>query len=338
MSDSAVSPLHFLPPPGHRVRGLALALLWLAPFCFGALAVGLGQDANWDLRNYHWYNAYALLNGRYTTDLLASQTPFFYNPTLDVPFYLLATHVPAVVAGFVLGTVQGLNFVLLFMLGYASLIVPNVRHKVMVCAVLAALGLLGGGGIAQLGTVFYDNVTSLGIFTAALLVLKFYPRLLAATDLRAAGLAVLCGVPAGLMMGLKLPSVIFCVGFCFALLFIAAPLRRRILLCGGFGVGVLLGVGISLGHWAWFLQTHFGSPLFPYFNDHFKSPLAPLTSARDTQFVPTGPDRWLFPFVFAAHPTRVGKSVARFAAADFICTAAGGGVVATGVWSQCCAR
>src|SRR6204780_2772309 len=104
-----------LPPKGHRARGLALALMMVAPFAFGALALALGQDANWDLRNYHWYNAYAILNGRYAIDILPSQTPWFYNPALDVPFYLLATHVPAMVTGFVLGCAQGLNFPLLFM-------------------------------------------------------------------------------------------------------------------------------------------------------------------------------------------------------------------------------
>src|ERR1700679_1718692 len=112
--------IRFLPPSNHPARLVAQALLALAPVFFGMLALLLGQDANWDLRNYHWYNAYALLNGRYGFDLLPSQTPYFYNPILDVPFYLLATHVPAMVAGFVLGCVQGLNFPLLFMLAHST--------------------------------------------------------------------------------------------------------------------------------------------------------------------------------------------------------------------------
>ncbi len=91
--------VHSLPPKGHRGRGLALAFLIAVPFIFGALAVGMGQDANWDLRNYHFYNAYAFLTGRFGRDLLPSQTPYFYNPLLDVPFYLLATHLPARVVG-----------------------------------------------------------------------------------------------------------------------------------------------------------------------------------------------------------------------------------------------
>jgi hypothetical protein len=301
--------IHILPPRGTKAYRIALPILMLAPLAFGVLAQFLGQDANWDLRNYHWYNAYAFVNGRDTFDLLPSQTPFFYNPLLDVPFYLLASHVPARLAAFVLGAVQGLNFVLLFFLAHAALIVPNPRQKVAVCAGLAALGMLGGGGIAQIGTTFYDNMTSLGIFVSAVLVVRNWDRLFTPqASLKAALLAVLCGFPAGLMMGLKLPSVIFCVGLCAALLLVAGPFKRRVLIGFAFGIGVLLGVAVSLGYWSWFLQTHYGSPLFPYFNELFKSPLAPLTSARDTQFTPrTWSDALTFPFIFAESPFRTGE-------------------------------
>ena len=170
-------PPHFLPPKGQRTRSLALALLGLAPFAFGLLALFLGQDANWDLRNYHYYNAYAFLNNRYAMDLLPSQTPTFYNPLLDVPFFLLATHASAKLAGFALGFVQGLNFILLFGIAHAALIVPNPRHKTIVCAALATLGMLGGGGIAQIGTTFGDNIVSLGVFLSAALVSQSVPSL-----------------------------------------------------------------------------------------------------------------------------------------------------------------
>jgi len=305
---SHLKPIHFLPTSPHRVRLLALALLALAPFAFGLLVLTLGQDANWDLRNYHWYNAYSFLNGRFGFDFLPSQTPAFYNPALDVPFYLLATHVPARVAGFVLGFIQGLNFILLFMLAHASLIIHNPRQKAIICAFLSTLGMLGGGGIAMLGTVFYDNVTSLGLFASALLVLRYFDRLTNAPWHRAFTLAVLFGVPSGLMMGLKLPSVIFCLGLCFGLLSVGGAFQRRVMVSFAFGVGVLIGVTITLGPWAWFLQTHFGNPFFPYFNNIFHSSLAPLASARDIQFVPQSfKDFIFFPFIFADSPYRVGE-------------------------------
>ncbi len=298
----------FLPPKKHKARSLATFLLALAPFLFGLLALYLGQDANWDFRNYHWYNAYALLNGRYDIDLLPAQTPSFYNPALDVPFFLLASHVPAKVAGFILGSVQGLNFVLIFMLAHATLRIPNFRQKVLACAGLAALGMMGGGGIAQIGTSFYDNITSLGLFASALLVLRFWQSMQSATPRKALFLALLCGFPAGLMMGLKLPFVVFSIGLCGAILFVSGPLGRRVWIAFGFGLGVLLGLTVSLGPWAWFLYETYENPLFPYFNNFFGSPLAPETSARDVQFIPwTWSDRLFFPFIFTKYPTRVGE-------------------------------
>lgn len=288
---------------------MALLLLLIVPFLFGFLALYLGQDANWDLRNYHWYNAYAFLNNRYDIDLLPSQIPSFYNPALDVPFYLLATHVPAPIAGFILGTIQGLNFILIFMLCHATLIISNPKQKVWVCAGLAALGMLGGGGIAQIGTTFYDNITSLGLFSSALMVIHFFPRMITTKSWKESLLlALLCGIPAGLMMGLKLPFVIFCVALCGAFLLVTGPWLKRFWLAFGFGLGVLLGLGVALGPWSWHLYTHFGSPLFPYFNNFFQSPMTITESMRDVQFIPQSwSDRILFPFIFTAVPWRVGE-------------------------------
>jgi len=309
MQPQQPPPLLLLPPRDERgARGLALVLLLLAPFLIGAVALFLGQDSNWDLRNYHWYNAYAFLNQRGGIDLLPSQTPYFYNPALDVPFFLLGTHATAKIAGFALAAFQGLNVVLLFMLCHATLIIPGARRKVAACFALAGLGMLGGGGIAQIGTTFYDNVTSLGLFASSLALVRLYPRLMEARWTLALGLAFLCGIPAGAMMGLKLPFVIFCVGLCGALLFAAGGPKRRVLLAFGFGLGVLTGLGATLGPWGWHLYQTYGNPLFPYFNDLFHSPFGPDASGRDVQFIPSRwSDRLSFPLIFAAMPWRVGE-------------------------------
>ncbi|MDR3449106.1 MAG: hypothetical protein P4M15_05065 [Alphaproteobacteria bacterium] len=303
-----IHPPHFLPPKGHSARRLALAFLLIAPFAIGVLAVLLGQDINWDLRNYHFYNAYAFLNDRYGQDLLPSQTPSFYNPLMDVPFFWAATHAPARAAGFMMGFVQGFNIILLFMIAEATLIVPNPHHKVIVCAALATLGLLGGGGIAQIGTTFGDNLTSLGILLSAALVVRHLDRLSIDKGARVFALAFLFGVPAGLMMGLKLPAVIYCVGLCAGLLFAGGAWKRRVMLSFAFGLGVLVGMAITYGPWALFLQSHFGSPFFPYFNDIFKSPLAAPVGGRDIEYVARSwHDRLLLPFIFADSPFRVGE-------------------------------
>ncbi len=301
-------PPHFLPSQGQRARTMAVAAFILVPIAMGLLALALGQDANWDLRNYHFYNAHAFLNDRYAKDLLPSQTPYFYNPLMDIPFYLMATHMPAKAVGFALGFVQGLNFLLIFALAHAALIVPNPRHKTILCIALGVLGLMGGGGIAQIGTTFGDNVTSLGALLSAAMIVRHGERLFARPPAKAFAVAFAFGIPAGLVMGMKLPSVVYAVGLCAGLFFSGKGWSRRFLLSFAFGLGVLAGCVVTMGYWAAFLQIHFGSPFFPYFNNIFHSPLAPPESARDVQYVPGSiRDFLLMPFIFAQSPFRVGE-------------------------------
>src|SRR4028119_51846 len=54
-----------------------------------AVALALGRDASWDLRHYHYYNAYALLEGRWAVDLAPARAHSFPHPALAPPFYLL---------------------------------------------------------------------------------------------------------------------------------------------------------------------------------------------------------------------------------------------------------
>lgn len=300
--------LPFLPPAGTAAKKLALLFIIIAPFLVGLLALALGQDSNWDFRNYHWYNAYAFLHNRLTYDILPSQVPFFYTPLLDLPFYILGTHVSAKMAAFFLGTVQGLNLALIFILAHATLIIPNQKKKVMVCAALAILGMMGGGGIAMIGTTFYDNVTSLGLFASAALVMRLFPTLISSPKRIALTLVFLCGIPAGLLMGMKLPFMIFCFGLSAAFLFVTGSRARRLMLAFGFGLGAAFGFVLCFAPWAYYLASEFGNPLFPYFNDIFGSSLAPLHSGRDIKFIPsTFWDRALYPYIFALNPLRVGE-------------------------------
>lgn len=301
--------LPLLPPKDHPAYRLTLALLAVMPFVFGLLALHLGQDANWDLRNYHWYNAYAFLNGRDATDLLPSQHPFFYNPLLDVPFYVLAQHVTPKTAFFILGTVQGLNYILLFLLAHAVLVIPGPGRKAAACALLALLGMLGGMGIAEIGTVFYDNVTSLGLLLSALLLIRNLGGMSNDPPRRAAVLAFLCALPAGLMAGLKLTTAPFCLGLGISFLLAGLPWRRCLLAGFFFGCGILAGLALTYGHWAFFLQTHFANPFFPFFNVIFKSPYAPLSIVKDTTFEIPGnwAGRLLFPLMFTKNVRLVNE-------------------------------
>ncbi|WP_062605453.1 hypothetical protein [Caballeronia calidae] len=62
------------------------------------------------MRNYHLYNAFAFLHGKLSIDLAPAGMQNYFNPLLKVPFYLMAMPLPAMLVGFVMGVVHGLNF------------------------------------------------------------------------------------------------------------------------------------------------------------------------------------------------------------------------------------
>jgi hypothetical protein len=294
------------------IRLSALALAISVPLGLVLLNLAMGQDANWDLRNYHWYNAYSFLNGRFFFDVVPAQTPSFYNPTLDVPFFLLGNAVPAPVAYSVLALVQALNFILLFALAHAVLRIDRPMVKVWAAAAIALAGVAGGGNLSQIGTTFHDNTVSLGVFGAMLLVVRQWDRISSGPISSAVGTAFLAGVLVGTAMGLKQPSVIYCIGVCFAFAVVPVAPKRRFLLVLSCGLGIVAAVALLSGHWMWFLWETHGNPIHPYYNHIFKSPLGAISDYKDLHYHPkTALDRLTLPFRFSIDPEIVGEIVFR---------------------------
>ena len=90
-----------------------MAACVIVPLLFGLYSLLLGADANWDLYNYHLYNPFAWLHGKLRTDLAPAGMQSYFNPLLDTALYLLNTHLPSRVVGFLLGVLHGSTFVLI---------------------------------------------------------------------------------------------------------------------------------------------------------------------------------------------------------------------------------
>ncbi|MDP9196615.1 MAG: hypothetical protein M3O22_07625, partial [Pseudomonadota bacterium] len=234
-----------------------------------------------------------------------------YNPTLDAALVRLAGIFPARGVGFILGALQGLNGILLYLL--AVRVLPGEGWKKQLASLaLAVAGMTGAGGLAQVGTTFYDAIISLGVLGSLLALVAGWDLWIRASLRRAFPLILLAGFPVGAAMGLKQPSVIYCIGLCLALLTLPVPFWRRLFLPFFFGLGILLGIAVFSGHWMVFLYERFGNPLFPYFNDLFQSPWAMAKDYRDTQFVPRDWLQRLFlPLYFALDTKKVGEIVFR---------------------------
>ncbi len=90
-----------------HIENSVLLAFWMA--ASGLYAVYLGKDMNYNLLNYHIYNPYAFLQGRIADDVAPAGIQTYLNPLMDVPFYLMVRSLPAIMAGFLLGAVQGVN-------------------------------------------------------------------------------------------------------------------------------------------------------------------------------------------------------------------------------------
>jgi hypothetical protein len=279
---------------------------FLGPLIFGCLALYLGQDANWDLRNYHFYNGYSFLRHRLDFDMVPAQVATFYNPLLYVPFYDLVTRFPPKVVGFILGALQGLNFPIL--IAIARYTIARDTLSWWRYYLVALIGLLGAGNISETGTMFADNLLSVLVLGSLWLLLANYQFLTERKMWDTSRLVGFAGFLMGAAAGFKQPAAVFAVGWCFALLMIPVSFWRRIFLPFFFGIGVLSGIAASGGYWMYGLWTRFANPLFPYFNQFFHSPMATLADYRDARFVPASlQDALLHPFLTVVDPRRVGE-------------------------------
>src|SRR5580704_2840860 len=157
-------------PPDRGTKYAPAEYLFLAAMILGwaILVATAGKDPSWDFRNYHWYIPYAFLNGRMGVDVSVAHQATFYNPFLDIPFYLLATHTHSWFALGVLGAVQGLNVIPIYLIA-RSIVLGELRKPV--AAVAAFLALTGSLTISLAGATYYDDVMSVLVLSGLALVI-----------------------------------------------------------------------------------------------------------------------------------------------------------------------
>ena len=270
----------------------------------GAKSIALGKDANWDLKNYHWYNAWALLNARLGWDLAPAQVQTYYNPVGDLPVYFLVQWLPwpRHIAFWIALSTAVAAF---FLLRTAALLFParSERGALAWIAAAFAIGVTGAAGQATLGSTMNEWLSAAPLMAAIWLVVRAliedndqYPRAFA-------GAAFLVGCA----VGLKLTYAIFGVAFIAALASWGPwPARaRRVAKAAGFA---LAGFALFGGYWAWVMWREFGNPAFPYYNHVFHSPWWEQAAFFDRNWGPRDLLQWLFfPIYFSHRSTLVSE-------------------------------
>ena len=283
--------------------------IWLAVFtacviAAGAKSIALGKDGNWDLKNYHWYNAWALLNDRLGWDLAPAQIQTYYNPVGDLPFHFLVQWLPwpRHVAFWMALSTAVAAFFLIRML---ALLFPVGRERGALAwiAAAAAIGVTGAAGQATIGSTMNEWPSAAFVMAALWLAVRAlvegedrHPRAFAA----AAFLA-------GCAVGLKLTYGIYGVAFLAALASFG-PWRERARRLPMAAALMFAGFLVFGGYWAWVMWREFGNPTFPYYNHVFHSPWWEQAAYFDPNFGPRNAAHWLFfPLYFSHQSTLVSE-------------------------------
>src|SRR6201995_899568 len=169
-----------------RLSRQELLFLGLTILFWAGFVVVLGKDTSWDFRNYHWYAPYAFLNDRLGFDVAVAHQASYYNPYLDIPFYLLATHTHSWIALAVLGAVQGANIVPLYVIAREGL---RLTDRKLAAGALALLGEFGALTLTEFGSTYYDNVMSVFVFAGLAILIVWRDRLRQGPPLNAALIA-----------------------------------------------------------------------------------------------------------------------------------------------------
>ena len=294
-------------PARNHLRWLAdLALLALCVGVAGWIAVRMGQDANWDLQNYHYYIGWAWWHDHraYTIDIAAAQLQTYHNPLLDLPFFLMVdagwdprtiSVVLAAPAG-----IAGYFAIRLAPLLFADLPRPE-RWLAVGCAV--AIGMTAAMGRATLGTTMNEwpgaALTMAALYVVVRALVRNPGAAIPAATLVGAGLLV------GFANGSKLTYGVYAVGLAAAILW-RGPIRRGYIVRAWreaivFGVAVLAGTAAAAGPWMYALWTQFQNPIFPYGNIWIKSPWWGEYEAMGRPYGPHKLVEWLaFPFGLTA--------------------------------------
>ncbi|WP_321795692.1 hypothetical protein [Caballeronia sp. J97] len=295
----------------------------LACVGFSIWSLLLGQDNNWDLRNYHLYNAFAWLNDRVGSDMAPAGMESYFNPLMDLPYYWITRHWSAPAAGLILGAWHGLTFAVLCIIAINVLEQSGYAQPRRLGVALALAGTLTPNFLENMGTSMGDNSVALFSIAALAIIVRSWPRLMTGHATWALAGA---GMLAGIACGIKLTNAMYALAFCLSFLFAPLTVVKRLRLVVVFGLAAALGMSLAAGWWWIRLWQTFGNPFFPQFAQWFPNDWStPVNVADDLGVMRPGLPatqgalRWLpksafeyllWPFVFSIHGRRLGDFTA----------------------------
>lgn len=142
------------------------------------------------------------------------------------------------------------------------------------------LGCAGAGMLSQVGTTTNDIPLAIGSIGSLWLVIKF------SKNPARTGLAYWAALIGGAVMGLKLTTTPFCAAMTIIAFFNWPKVKNKLSFVVLFGLAGLLGFLLADGYFLWKWWSLYQNPIFPFYNDIFKSPFFDNFYLTDSRFLP----------------------------------------------------
>jgi len=264
---------------------------------FGLFNCYMGSDGSPDSRIYHLYNGYVAASGGRPQDIAAAGMQTYFYPGLDLLYHHLiwALNSQPRLLQFILGIPYALAAWLVWRIGVMLLPADWPRRDAL-AAIFALFGMTGAAGLATIGTMMSEVIPGLPILAG--LAVWLYTR-----ERQQIGWLALAGCLAGLSVGLKLTILPMFIGLFIAVLASTIRSPARALRCGlVFGSAGVAASFVVAGPWLLHNWQAYGNPIFPNFNDVFRSDLVTFARWDDNRFKPQGLFQILFyPAFWAFH-------------------------------------
>ena len=283
-----------------------LILVFFIIFGFILCAIQ-GQDANYDLANYHYYGVWALLHGRIGYDIMPCGMQSYFNPLCDFPLYFLIKYFnnyPYII-----------EFFQSFWYGFSAFgiykiagLVFNGKDRVLYIILSVLIGITGILSVLEVGLSFNDLIIATFIILSVYMYLKHYYLV---SEEKSIKILLLSSFLLGVAAGFKFSGFIFIIPLfvihCISLMKDKENdglTRGKHILYAI--IGFLIGFSITGLWWYILIWYKFGNPFFPLMNNIFKSPLAFEQNYADIRHLPKNIWQYLFyPFYWVKNPEKL---------------------------------
>lgn len=252
------------------------------------IAYYLGEDINWDLLNYHFYNGYAYTHGVMLKDSLGTIQSYL-DPFLNSFYYLLIINFSPLVVNLVIASMQSLSIIFVFILSMNVFNEISFNKRFIMSTMIASSAIFGPVFWSEIGGTMGDTLLSSGVILSLLFIVKMIQSV--GHFRKQIFFIFLAGIPVGLVSGMKFTNMVYAVGIFIALSLVVVidnhlNFKIKILFLGLFILSSSLGLVVIYGPIGWELWRHYGNPVFPYYNNIFKSPYISSVPISDSRWFP----------------------------------------------------